>query len=205
MFDLNFWIEEIRVLKVGGNFFYEKGKEIKAEINEKTNKLRKWIKEGQTTGNKFRDFAIARYGLPDNLTEIETIYSDIEKRAQEHSGEFILIATSIDIDKSYCALYLGILNNSALILDPKNGKCGLPVNGYIFCHSSLPEDVKKIFKKNTILPLLPIQNVSDHRIQKMTQKIFIGDNEIKKWSAEQTANYSAFFQKAAQFFGRSPI
>ena len=135
-------IKTILDLQAQANSLQADAQSVLVQANDKMKQLRERIKRGETTGDRIKDFVIARYGSLNK--EIEAIYRNLEERIRQHVGEFILMIVKEENfhgctgfgykpkDEDYVLdedLYLGILTDGTLILNPADNKCEIPVGG----------------------------------------------------------------------------
>mgnify|MGYP001582145151 CR=1 FL=1 len=112
-----------------------------AEASKIMKALQGRVKDGETTGDRIKDFVLVRYGFLSD--EIEAVYRDIEKRVKAHVGEFVFVFSAKDEHegctgfggKGYYVrknnLYLGILKKDFLILDKPDKGCSFPTERFV--------------------------------------------------------------------------
>jgi len=99
------------------------------------------VKAGETTGDKIKDFVLARYGFLND--KVECVYRDIEKRVSEHVGEFVFVFSASDKHEGCTGfggklyyvrqnnLYLGILKKDSLVLNKPDNGCSFPTENFV--------------------------------------------------------------------------
>ena len=91
MADVNQQIQRIIELNAQESGAKTNLQSVSAQANKMKEELRESIKLGETTGDRIRDFVIARYGFLNE--EIEAVYRGLEARIGQHVGEFVLMIT----------------------------------------------------------------------------------------------------------------
>lgn len=228
MTDVNQEIQSIFELKTqAASGIQTNAQSVSAQANEKIKQLRERIKHGETTGNRIKDFVIARYGFLNE--EIEAVYCNLEVRIQQHVGEFVLMIVKEENfhgctgfgyepkDRDYVLdehLYLGVLKVGTLVLNPADEECELPTDNHVQCWDAWRENTELVegnlashwlrdFGLNLDKPLKRRNPVA--RFQKepdLELELKIGDTEVKAWFEEQRGHHLVVFQKAAQLLGR---
>jgi seryl-tRNA synthetase len=229
MSDVNQEIQSILELKAQASSIQINAQNVSEQTNEKMKELRERIKRGETTGDRIKDLVIARYGFMNE--EIETVYRDLEARIGQHVGEFVLMITKEEnvhgctgfgykpknldyvLDEH---LYLGVLKDGLLVLDPANGKCELPTGNSVRCRQYawsknmelvegnltshwLNDDfglsLNKPLKRRN--PMACLRAEADLKLE-----IKIGDVEVRAWFERRREHYLVDFKNASQLLGR---
>ncbi len=227
MTDVHQKIQKILELKAQAGDAQVKVQNLSAQVNEEMQQLRACIKLGETTGDRIRDFVIARYGF---LNEpLETVYRNLEARIGQHVGELVLMVVKEENfhgcagfgyrpkDEDYVVdehRYLGVLKLGSLVLNPADGKCEFPTGNYVGCYDALHENVELVegnitshyfrdfgFNLNKPLecrnPMARFQRELDLELE-----VKVGDAEVIAWFEKQDGCHLVVFQKAAQLLGR---
>lgn len=188
--------------------------------------LRVRISNGETTGDRMRDFIISRYGFLNE--EIEAVHRDLEARMSGHVGEFILAITKEENfhgctgfgykpqDIDYILeehFYLGVLKDSVLVLDLAKGTCALPTGNYAQWSSVRNGNVQLVERNITsgfthdfgfcLNKQLAHRNPG-RRLQKeldLELEVKVGDVEVMAWF-EKRLERTVVFQKASHLLGR---
>lgn len=227
MTDVNQEIQSILKLKAQASGIQTNAQDVSAQANEKMKKLRYQIKHGETTGDRIRDFVIARYGFLNE--EIEAMYRDLEARIGQCVGEFVLMIAKNENfqgctgfgyepkNRDYILdehLYLGVLKNGTLVLNPADEKCELPTVNYVRYWDAWRENVelvegnltshwrhdfglelnKQLKRRN---PMARFQEGTDLKLE-----LKIGDDEVKAWFEKRRGHHLVVFQKASRLLGR---
>ncbi len=156
MRNLNKELEEISELKKEEEARNGSARSIKKEAGRKMEKIRQCIREGETTGDRIRDFVIVARGAPN--PETENIYRELEAKIAKHDGEFILL-----VGRSYefhgCTgfghtpqpheyvletnICLGILNGKEIIFNfEDHPNCEIPTSKYARPWGGVREEMK---------------------------------------------------------------
>lgn len=227
MTDINQEIRSILELKAQASGIQTNAQAIYVQANEKMKELRERIKRGETTGDRIRDFVIARYY---SLNEkIKAVYRDLETQIGQHVGEFILMIAKEENfhgctgfgyepkDRDYVLdehLYLGVLKDGSLVLNPADDKCELLTGNHVRCWDVWRENVELVegnlashwrydfgLNLNKQLkcrnPMARFQKEVDLELE-----VKIGDVEVKAWFEKQRGHHLVVFQKASRLLGR---
>lgn len=227
MTDVNQEIKSILELKAQAGSIQTDTQGVFAQANEKMKQLRERVKHGETTGNRIKNFVIARYGFLNE--EIEAIYCNLEVRIQQHVGEFVLMIVKEESfygctgfgyepkNKDYVLdehLYLGVIKEGALALNPADEKCELLTGNHVRCWNAWRESVELIegnltshwrhdFGFNLNKPLKRRNPIA--RFQKEAElelEVKVGDTEVKDWFEKRRGHHLVVFQKASRLLGR---
>lgn len=227
MTDIHQEIQSILELKTQAGAIRTNAEGVYMQTNERMKQLRERIKHGETTGDRIKDFVIARYGFLNE--EIEAVYRDLEVRIQQHTGEFILMIVKEENfhgctgfgykpkDRDYVLdehFYLGVLKVGTLVLNPADEKCELPTDNNVRCWDVQGENATLVevnlasswfrdFGLNLDKPLRRRNPMA--RFQKepdLELELKIGDIEVKAWFEKQRGHHLVVFHKAAQLLGR---
>ncbi len=231
MSDVNQEIQSILELKAQTSSIQANAQSISAQANDKMERLRERIKCGETTGDRIKDFVIARHGYISEV--IETVYRDLEARIRQHVGEFVLMIVKEENfhvctgfgyepkDSDYILderLSLGVLKDCALALNHTDGKCKLPTGNYARCWDAWRENAELVegglasdwlrdFGLNLNKPLKRRNPMA--RFQEeidLELEVKIGDVEVKTWFEKQRGkHYLMIFRKMAQLLGRPVV
>ncbi|GEM_PF-2866676 len=224
-------IKDIIELQVKVGRIQTNAQSVSAQANEKMKQLRERIKSGETTGDKIKDFVIARYGFLND--EIEAIYRDLETRVQQHVGEFVLMIVKRESFHGCSGLgyepkpedyeldehiYLGVLKHGSLVLNPADNKCEFLTSNYARCWDPWRENTELVdgnlashwsndFGFNLNKPLNRRNPIARFRMRgddpDLELEVKIGDSEVKAWFEKQRGKYYLMiFQKMAQLLGR---
>lgn len=224
-------IKDIIELQVKAGYIQTNALGVSAQASEKMKQLRERIKGGETTGDKIKDFVIARYGLLND--EIEAIYRDLKTRVERHTGEFVLMVVKREsfhgcggmgyspTPEDYTLdehIYLGVLKHGSLVLNPSDNKCEFQTGNYARCRDPWQENTDLVdgniapywlpdfgYKLNK--PLQRINPIARFRMRgddpDLELEVKIGDPEVKAWFEKKRAKYYLMiFQKMAQLLGR---
>ncbi len=163
------------------------------------------IKKGGTTGDRIRDFVIARYTTVN--PEIEKIYHDLETYILQNTGELVLTITRQEnfhgcvgfghdprpeeyvLEENLC---LGVLNGISLILDPTIDKCELPTGNFVKKHGGYWSNKLELVEGN--IPItwgndlwlnlnrtMELKNRTNALKSNLEFEIKFGDKEVKDW------------------------
>ncbi len=228
MRDVHQEIQSILELEAQASAVETNAQAISAQANEKMKELHERIKRGATTGDRIKDFVIARYGFLNE--EIEAVYRDLEARVGQHVGEFVLMIAKEENfhgcaglgyrpkDEDYVLdehFYLGILKDGALVLNLADDKCELPTGNHVRCWDSWRENVKLAegnlnsgwphdfgLNLNKQLkrrnPMACFQKEPD-----LVLEMKIGDAEVKEWFEKRPGHHLVVLQKASRLLGRA--
>ena len=222
-------IKNILDLQAQANSIQADAQSVLVQANDKMKQLRERIKRGETTGDRIKDFVIARYGSLNK--EIEAIYRNLEERIRQHVGEFILMIVKEENfhgctgfgykpkDEDYVLdedLYLGILTDGTLILNPADNKCEIPVGGkHVRCRDAWRNEKVELVERNIISNWFHDFGLSLNKPIKrrnpmarfregldLELEMKIGDVEVEAWFEKQGGHYLVIFQKASRLLGR---
>lgn len=220
-------IREILKLKDQAEGSRTNAQSVSAEAHEKIEQLRERIRQGETTGDKIKDFIIARYGFLDD--GIEATYRALEARLCQHVGEFILMIVKQEIffgctgfgqkprDRDFLLtehFYLGVLKDGALVLNIAGGKCEIPTGNYAECLNLLSEKSELVEENLNSRwgydfgidldrpikrrnPMARLQKKPDLKLE-----LKVGDEEVRAWFEQRNGPHLVIFQKSAQLLGR---
>lgn len=171
-------------------------------IRNRMDWLRQAIKDGDTTGDKTKDFVIACCGFPED--EILKFFQNLEERMKKHPDKLFLFVTEeeddvfnreklSDLHIIRRVIHLGVMDftkNEGLIFDPVRESVEVPVKKYVVCSStgltiSNKSDEKRKFKidnfesKNLENRLILNFPFKDGEYPK--PEIRVGYSEIKTW------------------------
>lgn len=111
-----------------------------------------------TTGDRIRDFVIAKYGISPDGNVLKN-YRYLDSAVQAHPGEFILMVTKREESRFHGGpdhvpqphdygidetLYLGVLGKRPLLLNLKDRVCALPTTRYVRCWSVQHESTELV-------------------------------------------------------------
>ena len=214
---LEFWAQAGRI--------QANAQSVSEQAGQRMNELRERIKHGETTGDRIKDFIIARYGLLSK--EIEQVFRDLEARIGQHVGEFVLMITKEEnfhgctgfgyepkardfvLDEH---LYLGVLRGGALVLNPADGECELPTGNHIRCwgvwrgsvglvEGNITSGWGQDFGHN-LNKQFKRRNPSFQQEQDLKLEVKIGDVEVETWFEKRGGHHLVVFQKASRLLGR---
>ena len=149
MADVNDGIQEVLRLRVEATSITSKGQSLFAAANEKIRELCGRIRNGETTGDKVKDFVVASVGP---YQEAEDMLHGLEKRVREHQGKFVLMVhrdesfhgctgfghepepREYSLDEEVC---LAVIRGDSLSIALSEDKCSceIPTGNFAICHN----------------------------------------------------------------------
>ncbi len=220
--------EEIQIVVKKQDEAAQKGDEAQGaykEVNGQWKLIRDKIKQGESSGDSIRDFAIVRYGYP--MEKYEETYRLIDERVKLHNGEFVLMierseslhgcfgmgATATNDDYHVDTyFYLGLIDGTGLEIDPPNGNCSIPTKGVVSLgkfRDGVELSTQKIsstylrdfaFLNQTLEPRNPMYRFRKEEFKVL--ELIIGDAEVKEWFSTEPTSSLMVFQSAARLLGR---
>src|SRR3989344_8695596 len=183
-----------------------------------TERIRERIQEGETTGDRIRDFVLLRGGYDEREEER---YRKIDEALRGHTGEFVLVKYWEHVCIRHVLIprpghenvyedrdrYLaGTLQDEKLVFSLKTRSCSLPTaKRVLLLHpkgepgkNTRPIAEELMFGPNHFLldgAPLP-QGVGEH----MVSRVIVGDKNVKDWlSTESTPK---IYEKCAELLGK---
>lgn len=168
--------------------------------SEEMRELRQRIMDGETTGDKIKDFVIVAHYAP-NAT-IEQVYKDLQQTLTGHAGQFVLAVVRTQEPTRHTFgkggsdyqlfedLYLGVLESEELGISPD--KCHLLLSGCscnkghsLLCKtSSLSLDISEYGRRHEKHHYDRLMGMA-HEGPYSEFEIFVGDQAVKEWFAER--------------------